>query len=58
MPKTNNITFDTVRKIASALAGIEGCTSYGTPSLKIDGRLLTCIAINKSAEPIIRAIRG
>src|SRR2546425_7082504 len=45
------ITFDTVRKIASALAGVEESTTYGTPSLKIDGRLLACIAINKSAEP-------
>src|SRR5947207_12647407 len=45
------ITFDTVRKIASALAGVEESTTYGTPSLKIDGRLLACMAINKSAEP-------
>ena len=45
------ITFDTVRKIASALPGVEESTSYGTPSLKIGGTLLTCMAINKSAEP-------
>src|SRR2546421_896446 len=45
------ITFDTVRKIASALPGVEESTSYGTPSLKIAGRLLACMAINKSAEP-------
>jgi len=51
IPKTSKITFDTVRQIASALPGVEESTSYGTPSLKIDGRLLTCMAINKSAEP-------
>ena len=45
------ITFDTVRKIASALPGVEESTSYGAPSLKIGGRLMTCPAINKSAEP-------
>ena len=45
------ITFDTVRKIASALPGVEESTSYGTPSLKITGQLLACMAINKSAEP-------
>ena len=45
------ITFDTVRKIASGLPGVEESTSYGAPSLKIGGRLLTCPAINKSAEP-------
>jgi hypothetical protein len=51
MAKISKITFDTVRQIAAALPGVEESTSYGTPSLKIDGRLLTCIAINKSAEP-------
>ena len=47
----SKITFDTVRKIASGLPGVEESTSYGTPSLKIGGRLLACMAINKSAEP-------
>ena len=50
-PMAGKITFDTVRKIASALPGVEESTSYGTPSLKIGGTLLTCMAINKSAEP-------
>jgi hypothetical protein len=45
------ITFDTVRKIASKLPGVEESTSYGVPSLKIGGRLMACPAINKSAEP-------
>jgi hypothetical protein len=45
------ITFDAVRKIASKLPGVEESTSYGTPSLKVGGKLLTCLAINKSAEP-------
>jgi len=45
------ITFDTVRKIASSLPGVEVSTSYGSLSLKLGGKLLSCIAINKSAEP-------
>src|SRR5947207_15018490 len=45
------VTFDTVKKIASGLPGVEESTSYGTPSLKIGGSLLACMAINKSAEP-------
>jgi hypothetical protein len=49
--KSGKITFDTVREIASALPRVEESTSYGTPSFKIDGRILTCMAINKSAEP-------
>ena len=30
---------------------------YGSPALKIRGKLLTCIAINKSAEPNTLAVR-
>jgi|SRR5579862_4581642 len=44
-------TFETVRKIAFGLPGVEESTSYGAPSLKINGKLLACPAINKSAEP-------
>src|SRR5215470_18205499 len=51
MLKPTKVTFDMVRKLASALPGVQESTSYGTASLKIDGRLLTCMAINKSAEP-------
>src|SRR5438045_3393487 len=47
----SKISFDTVRKIACALPGVEESTTYGAPSLKIDGKLLACMAINKSAEP-------
>ena len=43
--------FDTVRKIGLALPGVEESTAYGSPSLKIHGKLLACIAINRSAEP-------
>src|SRR5438876_780857 len=50
-PMAGKITFDTVRKIASAFPGVEESTTYGAPSLKIGGTLLTCMAINKSAEP-------
>jgi hypothetical protein len=49
--KSGKITFDTVREIASTLPRVEESTSYGTPSFKVDGRLLACMAINKSAEP-------
>jgi hypothetical protein len=45
------VTFDTVRKIGLQLPGVEASTSYGAPSLKVNGQLLACPAINKSAEP-------
>jgi hypothetical protein len=50
MPK-NKIDFDTVRRIGLALPDVEQSTAYGSPALKVRGKLLTCIAINKSAEP-------
>ena len=45
------IDFDTVRGIALGLSGVEESTAYGSPAFKVGGKLLACIAINKSAEP-------
>ena len=39
MKKKSSITFDTVRRIALTLPGVEESTSYGTPALKVKGRL-------------------
>jgi len=50
MPR-KKIDFDTVRKIALELPDVEESTAYGSPAIKVGGKLLTCIAINKSAEP-------
>jgi hypothetical protein len=43
--------FDVVRKIAMELPRVEEDTIHGAPSWKLDGKLLTCPAIHKSAEP-------
>src|SRR5262245_42378262 len=52
MPKRRNrIDFDDVRKIALELPGVEESGTSRGPSLKVRGRLLTCPAIDKSAEP-------
>jgi hypothetical protein len=51
------LTFDTVRKIGLSLPDVEDSTAYGSPSLKVRGKLLTCMAINKSAEPGSLAVR-
>jgi hypothetical protein len=45
------IDFDTVRKIALAWPEVEDASAYGTPAIKVRGKLMTCMAINKSAEP-------
>lgn len=34
------VTFDTVRELASAFPGVEEGTSYGTPAIKVKGKLL------------------
>jgi hypothetical protein len=56
MPKSR-IDFDTVRKIGLALLGVEESTAYGSPALKVLGKLLACIAVHRSAEPGSLAVR-
>jgi hypothetical protein len=51
------INFETVRRIALSLPDVEDGTTYGVGSLKIRGKLLTCPAIHKSAEPDTLAVR-
>ena len=34
-----------------ALPGVEEGTAYGSPALKLHGKLLACIPTNKQAEP-------
>jgi hypothetical protein len=52
-----NVTFDMVRKIGLSLPDVEEATMYGSPALKVHGRLLTCLAIHKSAEPASLVVR-
>jgi hypothetical protein len=53
MPTTGRkkITFETVREMAGGLPGVEESTAYGSPALKVKGKMFTCVAINKSADP-------
>jgi hypothetical protein len=50
MPRTA-INFDAVRKIGLTLPGVEASTAYGSPALKVHGKLLACVPANRSAEP-------
>jgi hypothetical protein len=45
------VDFDTVRKLGLALPDVVDGTAYGSPALKLGGKLLACIPTNKSAEP-------
>jgi hypothetical protein len=51
------MTFDTVRKIGLALPGVEQSTAYGSPALKVRGKLLACLPAHRSAEPNSLAVR-
>jgi hypothetical protein len=50
MPKST-INFDTVRKIGLVLPGVEESTAFGSPALKVHGKLLACVPAHRSAEP-------
>ena len=56
MPK-KKIDFDLVREIALALPDVKESTIHGAPSLKVGGKLLTCLALHQSAEPNSLAVR-
>jgi hypothetical protein len=45
------MTFATVRELALALPDVEEGTAWGTPAVKLRGRLLACMASHASAEP-------
>lgn len=44
------LNFDTVRELGLALPDVVDGTAYGAPALKLGGKLLACIPVNKSAE--------
>ena len=56
MPK-NTTNFDTVRNIGLALPGVEEGTAFGSPALKVRGKLLACIPSHRSAEPTSLVVR-
>jgi len=39
-PKANPVDYDTVRQVAAGFPGVEEGASYGTPALKVRGKLL------------------
>ena len=50
MSSRRRITFDTVCEIGKQLPGTEVSSAYGSPALKVNGRIYAGIAINKEAE--------
>ena len=50
MPRSKT-DFDTVRKIGLTLPGVEESTAYGSPALKVHGKLLACVPAHRLSEP-------
>jgi hypothetical protein len=50
MPKPA-ITFATVKKIGFKFPGVEEGSAYGSPALKVRGKLMACIPTHRTAEP-------
>jgi hypothetical protein len=53
---TRTIDFRTVRKIGLSLPGVEESTAYGSPALKVRGKLLACVPAHRSVEPAFLAV--
>jgi hypothetical protein len=51
MPGKSRITFETVCEIGLKLPGVQVGTAYGSPMLRVNGRIFTGIAVNRQAEP-------
>ena len=49
MPR--RISFKIVESIGRTLPDVESTTAWGTPALKVRGKMFVCVASNKSAEP-------
>ena len=44
-------SFKNVEAIGRTLPDVELTTSWGSPTLKVRGKMFVCIAVNKAAEP-------
>ena len=51
MSTQKNRSFDRVRKIGLALPGVVEGMAYGSPALKVGGKMFACLAAHRSAEP-------
>lgn len=49
--KGKSVNFETVRKLGLEFPGVEEGAMYGSPALKVRGKLLACIPTHRSAEP-------
>ena len=55
--RTKQTGLDAVREIALGLPRVEAGTTYGSPAFKVDGKMFTCVAVHRSAEPDTLVVR-
>jgi len=53
----NSTGFARVQNLGRSLPGSEQGTAYGSPALKIDGKMYACVPTNKAAEPNSLVVR-
>lgn len=51
------ISFEMVRELALTLPDVEDGTTYGSPALKVRGKMFACLASHRSAEPSSLVVR-
>ncbi len=56
-PVSKSDGFSRAQRLAAPLAGVEVGTSYGSPALKVRGRMFACIPTHRTAEPGSLAVR-
>ena len=50
MSKASDV-FDAVRELGLSLPDVTEGTTYGSPALKVRGKMFACLAIHRSSEP-------
>ena len=55
--RRTGISFDTVREMGLALPDVDEGTVYGSPALKVRGKMFACLAVHRSAEPDTLVVR-
>jgi len=51
--RKSTINFDAVRKTGLALPGVEESTAYGSPALKVHGKLLACVPAHQMSAATV-----
>lgn len=51
MGRRTALSFDDVRRVGLSLPDVEEGTAWGVRALRARGKVLTCVAVHRSAEP-------